>query len=888
MFEIDPVTHPQVVSPRPRGLLTLSSLLTPLCSMLLLACQDDTSVATTVTTETGETIGDGDGDTTGDGDGDTTGDGDGDGDGEPGDGDGDGDGDGEPGDGDGDVPALIDCQNPLDPPSEGVCTAEGQAGGTLLIQGDVLTPETVFVNGGGVLIENGIITCVGCDCTVDPVLIDATITCADAVISPGLINTHDHITYAHNWPIGVGPDRYEHRHDWREGLNGHAPLPYSGGAPAEAVLAAELRFVMGGATSIAGAGGRWGLLRNVDSADNEGIPLQAADSDTFPLDDAGGLQLDGSCNYGNNATDEAHVAGLMAYLPHIGEGIDRYANNEMICTSISPDIVADNTAIVHAVGTTPAEAQVISDAKAQVIWSPRSNVVLYGSTAPVTLMDTLGVNLALGTDWLPSGSMNLLRELACAEYLDDVHFGDRFDDKRMWEMVTTNAAFAIGAEVGLGMIKPGYVADIAVFAKSGEDAHGAVVRGHETKVALVLRGGVPLYGDAALLATDAVGGAMCEALDVCGVAKRACVAEDTASTLAELLMVAEYPLGFCPDEVPMDEPSCVPWRPMEFPDGPVEGVDDDGDGIPNDEDLCPGVFSPVFGTGAVPLYEPDTQPDEDMDGVGDACDPCPFDDADACTNAGANDFDADGVPNGVDNCPNLANDDQADADSDGHGDLCDDCADPNPGFGACATAVVAIADESHPDHPDEDSVVFVAGVYVTAVRPMSMGFWVETGTQEPFTGLAVFSNGNQPALAVGDVVNVTGTYEEYFGLVEITSPTVTIVETGSPLPFAPLLVDPATVATNGMLAEDYEAMLLRVEDVAITVQNSDAPMDFDEFTVTGGLRINDSNFQALNNTCMVGTQFTSIVGVLDFSFSNTKLEPRSANDIESVGCNPAP
>jgi hypothetical protein len=277
-----------------------------------------------------------------------------------------------------------------------------------------------------------------------------------------------------------------------------------------------------------------------------------------------------------------------------------------------------------------------------------------------------------------------------------------------------------------------------------------------------------------------------------------------------------------------------------------------------------------------------------MDGIGDACDPCPFVDGDACIHAAANDFDGDGDRNGVDNCPNLANADQADADNDGHGDACDDCADPNPGFAACATAVEALADESHPEHPQAGSAVFVTGLYVTAVRPMNMGFWVETGTQEPFTGLAVFSNGSQPPLAVGDVVDVSGTYGEYFGLVGITNPTVTIVETGSPLPFSPLLVDPATVATGGMLAEDYEAMLLQVDDVTITVQNSDAPMDFDEFTVTGALRINDSNFAALDNTCMVGAQFTSIVGTLDFSFANTKLEPRNANDIEGVGCNPAP
>ena len=73
---------------------------------------------------------------------------------------------------------------------------------------------------------------------------DATLTCTDAAISPGLINTHDHITYANNLPIGQGVDRYEHRHDWRVGKNGHAPLPYQSNAPANTVLAAELLRVL--------------------------------------------------------------------------------------------------------------------------------------------------------------------------------------------------------------------------------------------------------------------------------------------------------------------------------------------------------------------------------------------------------------------------------------------------------------------------------------------------------------------------------------------------------------------------------------------------------------------------------------------------------------------
>ena len=837
-------------------------------ALLTSACNSDD---TTVTTETptSETSGDGDGDpATGDGDGDMTTTGDGDGD--------------MTGDGDGDDPPpleeVVDCEMQLQPAPEGTCAAQGDGGGSLLILGDVLGPETAYINGGGVIVEGGVITCVGCDCAEQAT--DATLTCADAVITPGLINTHDHISFAQNDPGGEGVDRYEHRHDWREGLNGHLPIPYSGGAPADEVVAAELRFVMGGATSTASAGGRFGLLRNIDSNNNEGLPLAAADSDTFPLNDADGTQLEGTCNYDVNGNAD-WLANENAYLPHIGEGIDRYANNEMICTGISPDLMESNTAIVHATGVTADEALVMAEANTQVSLSARSNVMLYGATAPLVLLDNLGINMAVGTDWIISGSMNVLRELACIEYLDDTHYGDHFSDKQLWDMATTNAAFAVGAEEGLGMLKPGYIADLAIFAKEGEDLHGAVVRGHESTVALVMRGGEPLYGDDALLASNAIGAGTCETLDVCGVAKRACVAEDTSNTLADA-QAANYPLFFCGQD-PVDEPTCIPSRPGEF-DGVPTDDDPDGDGHLGDDDNCPDVFNPVFTTGVVPLWT--EQPDADEDGLGDACDPCPFEANDSCDYAPANDFDDDGVPNGVDNCPYDANGDQADADADGKGDACDACADPNPGFAACAVSIEAISNENDPNHPAEGSPVTVLGAYVTAVRDDDSGFWIATGTQEPWTGLAIYSNGNQPALAVGDIVDVSGTYEEYFGLGEITSPMVTIVESGDPLPFAPKPMAPADIATDGPEAEAHEGMLLSVSNVAIIDDNPDAPMDYDAFVVTDDLWIDDLNYDAADNMCMIGSQFDEIIGTLSYAFSQHRLEPRDANDYVGAQCVP--
>jgi hypothetical protein len=219
-----------------------------------------------------------------------------------------------------------------------------------------------------------------------------------------------------------------------------------------------------------------------------------------------------------------------------------------------------------------------------------------------------------------SGSMNMLRELQCADYLDRVHFDDHFGDRELWQMATSNAARATGNSATLGTLAQGRVGDIAVF-RTHDDAqdHRAVIDAGVDDVVLVLRGGEPLYGDDALL--DGVGGAECEGIDVCGVQKRACVAQDTGVSLSAVRSAIEnhYPLFACDD--PPDEPSCEPYRPGEY--AGVSDDDRDGDGIANDDDICPDVFDPVR------LLE-DAQGDADEDGAGDACDPCPLDDSDGC------------------------------------------------------------------------------------------------------------------------------------------------------------------------------------------------------------------------------------------------------------------
>lgn len=780
-----------------------------------------------------------------------------------------------------DMPTITTCSEPAPLAGDAIC--EATAGdGNLLIIADVLTPTEVL-RGGQVLVDaTGTIVCVGCDCSATAGAATATrVNCPDGAVSPGLINAHEHLTFQ-GAPYTRTDERYEHRHDWRRGIRSHTRIP-AVMATQEQMVLAELRMVLGGATSVNGSGGRPGLLRNLDfGADTDDLDHEAADYDTFPLDDGDGILRASGCDYGAMARTTEEVAGEARYTPHIGEGIDAEAHNEFACTNdalMANDVVEGNVAVIHGIGMSPDDIASMALDGAMLVWSPRTNVTLYGDTARVTTFDAMRVPIALGTDWVFTGSMNMLRELSCADDLNADYMDGHFSDRDLWLMATYNGALALGVSDVLGAIAEGYVADLAIFDASMHPDYRAVIDAEPQDVALVLRAGNPLFGEAAVVNVLESG---CDALEVCTEARSVCAMRELGMTLAAVQAAAPtaYQLFDC--VAPMNEPSCHPERTQArasvmgstIYDGMIDAADGDGDGIDDAMDLCPAVFDPIR-----PM-DGGAQADADGDDIGDACDACPLETGEACDLGVRGDIDGDGIDNFSDNCPLVSNADQIDRDRDRRGDVCDPCPEsPNPDTIFCPPPARTIY-EIQNGTIAEGMRTTVIGV-ITGV--VGNGFFMQVPETAPGyagpqnSGVFVFTS-SRPDNTAGQLVSVTGEVDEFFELTELTFTDVSVIGSASIPP--PAVISMAVLTGGEAGLEPYEGVLVTIGPVTVTNAAPPAgPGDMaptNEFEVTGAVRVDDAIFRI--PAPAVGATYTSITGVLTFRNDAFKIQPRSAAD----------
>lgn len=434
--------------------------------------------------------------------------------------------------------------------------------GKLLLKGCVVTPDDAF--DGEVLVESDTLTCVGADCSAGAA--GASVIATHGVILPGLVDAHNHILFDIFDETDWSPSQvYQNHNQWtaearygamvdaKQYMNGEGTPNLDPGFGCEMNKYGELKGLIAGTTSILGAANPanktcyGSLARTIDQTPNDLGQDKIQVATLFPPSSPDTI----CANMQSDKTD--------ALAAHVGEGVDGTALNELttLGTITTPDgcLYAPETTIIHGTAFGEAQFDLMAASGMSLVWSPRSNVFLYGGgvdftkTTNVPLALSKGITVAMGPDWSLGGSQNLLDELRFAEEVDSAAWGDVLSPKDLVTMATKNGAAVLGLSSALGTLEAGKKADLFVIGGDTTAPYDAVLAATPKEVRLVLVGGVPLYGDDAL---GVVGPAAppCEALDVCGEQKFVCVAEAGGNatnkfgqTLAEITSILETELA---------------------------------------------------------------------------------------------------------------------------------------------------------------------------------------------------------------------------------------------------------------------------------------------------------------------------------------------------------
>lgn len=164
------------------------------------------------------------------------------------------------------------------------------------------------------------------------------------------------------------------------------------------------------------------------------------------------------------------------------------------------------------------------------------------------------------------------------------------------------------------------------------------------------------------------------------------------------------------------------------------------------------------------------------------------------------DTDSDGVADSSDNCVNSANADQADNDADGKGDVCDPCPlDSNPGIEFCPSTIANVRNGAVPVGTD----VAIDSVFVVAVSGSTI--WVQSSTSAAVSDGLKLTFTSPPGFAVGNTIDIGGNIQtsttmnvSQSALVSAAAATLTpVVATAASLNGSPSVYAEVFVRVNG-------------------------------------------------------------------------------------------
>jgi 5-methylthioadenosine/S-adenosylhomocysteine deaminase len=319
------------------------------------------------------------------------------------------------------------------------------------------------------------------------------------MILPGLIDLHGHPEF-NVFAAWEPPRQFVNRYAWRgsdiykELVRRPQDRLMSALPPQTQLRYAEIRALVGGVTAIQGTSERIerleeeSLVRNVDRwifgrhRARAMIDLPDEGERDFPR-----LQ---------RILGEIAAGDVDAFYLHLAEG--RHDNQRSVdewdrlkrTNALTPA-----TVIIHGTALDRDQLGELKDAGGKLVWSPQSNLRLYGETTLASDALDVGLRMGLGADWLPTGSQSLLHEIKVARR-ELARQGVEPPARRLFEMVTSDAAEIAGLGDKLGVLEEGRPADLVVLERRLADPYENVLDADPAWVQLVMVDGDIPYGRA--------------------------------------------------------------------------------------------------------------------------------------------------------------------------------------------------------------------------------------------------------------------------------------------------------------------------------------------------------------------------------------------------------
>ncbi|QQO33216.1 amidohydrolase family protein [Bradyrhizobium diazoefficiens] len=423
------------------------------------------------------------------------------------------------------------------------------------ISGMVLSPNGI-ISDGAIAISKQMITAVGPSASIPS---SSSAIKVPGIILPGFIDLHDHLTW-NVLPRWIPARKFNNRYEWQDTAEYDRALvaPHNivlADAACETEIYAEIKALAGGATSVLGglladvkhpdnAKCVAGLARNLDTA--SGIPfnmpnpdpkdsvcptdatidrtvLDVVENDVFPLELMHGRMDFLLC--------ELKAGTLRGMVVHLSEGAptDSAAHREYtmlskeilrqkdLKTGIESAIEREGLILIHGTALRDQDFKGMKESKVGLVWSPRSNDELYGSTVNLAAAHLADIDMAIAPDWSPSGSAGMLQEMGYAAR----HYGVKSDD--LIKMATSTPAKMARISDYVGSLAPNKFADFVVVNVTVDPtkptALDPVVKATPADIALVVVGGQPIFGDPALLTQLLPTGTAVDQMTVCGATK---------------------------------------------------------------------------------------------------------------------------------------------------------------------------------------------------------------------------------------------------------------------------------------------------------------------------------------------------------------------------------